>query len=123
MSAVFVTHVRDCAEFLAGDHTHLRELLHPAKANVAVRCSLAYGRIDPGQRSKQHCLTSTEVYYVLAGTGRVWVDDEAAGINAGTVFCVPPGATQWVENQGTIALEFLCLVDPAWRPEDEKVFE
>ena len=56
-------------------------------------------------------------------SGRVWVDDDAAAINAGSVFCVPRGATQWVENEGTVALEFLCLVDPPWRAEDEEVFE
>lgn len=120
---MFVTHVKDCAEFLAGDHTHLRELLHPAKAGVAVRYSLAYGRIDPGQRSKRHRLASAEVYYILAGAGRVWIDDDAAGIETGSVIGVPPGATQWVENHGAVALEFLCLVDPAWRPEDEEVME
>ncbi len=120
---MFVTHVKDCAEFLAGDHTHLRELLHPAKAGVAVRYSLAYGRIDPGQRSKRHRLASAEVYYILAGAGRVWIDDDAAGIETGSVVGVPPGATQWVENNGAVALEFLCLVDPAWRAEDEEVFE
>ena len=123
MTAVFVRHVQDCAEFVAGDHTHLRELLHPAKAGVPVRCSLAYGRIDPGQRSKRHRLASAELYYFLAGTGRIWIDDEAVGIEPGSMVCVPPGAMQWVDNPGAVPLEFLCLVDPAWRPEDEEVFE
>ncbi|MDL1889109.1 cupin domain-containing protein, partial [Nitrospirales bacterium NOB] len=28
---MFHTHLRECPEFLAGDHTRLRELLHPNK--------------------------------------------------------------------------------------------
>lgn len=36
---------------------------------------------------------------------------------------VPPSAEQWVENCGDGTMEFLCLVDPAWKPEDEEVLE
>jgi mannose-6-phosphate isomerase-like protein (cupin superfamily) len=28
---------------------------------------------------------------------------------------------QWLENTGKEEIEFLCIVDPAWRPEDEEV--
>ena len=31
---MFGTHLKHCPEFLAGDHTRLRELLHPAKADL-----------------------------------------------------------------------------------------
>ena len=110
-------------EFLAGDHTRLRELLHPAKQPLALGYSIAHGILAPGARSKRHRLTSSEVYYILAGRGRLTVDDVAVEVEPGSVVYVPPGGTQFLDNVGSTDIEFLCLVDPAWRPEDEDVLE
>jgi mannose-6-phosphate isomerase-like protein (cupin superfamily) len=113
----------ECQEFLAGDHTVLRELLHPARQAVQLGYSLAHGKVAPGRRSKAHALASSEVYYFLAGEGRFTVDDQTRPIEAGALIYVPPGATQWLENTGVTDVEFLCLVDPAWRSEDETILE
>jgi mannose-6-phosphate isomerase-like protein (cupin superfamily) len=113
----------DCPVFLAGDHTMLRELLHPAKQAVKLGYSLAHGTLAPGRRSKRHVLASAEVYYFLAGRGTLTIDGETDAVEAGSVVYVPPGGTQSLENIGTTEVEFLCLVDPAWRMEDESVFE
>jgi mannose-6-phosphate isomerase-like protein (cupin superfamily) len=51
------------------------------------------------------------------------VDDEAAAVHAGHAIYVPPGALQWIENSGATELAFLCIVDPAWREEDEELVE
>ncbi|THJ22891.1 MAG: cupin domain-containing protein [Nitrospira sp. CG24E] len=115
--------VGDRAEFLAGDHTVLRELLHPARQSLALGYSVAHGTLAPGNRSKWHRLTSSEVYYILAGRGHLTVDDSVIAVNPGSVVYVPPGSKQSLENNGPIAIEFLCLVDPAWRLEDEEVLE
>lgn len=115
--------VADRPDFLAGDHTLLCELLHPAKQPLALGYSLAHGTLAPGARSKRHKLTSSEVYYIIAGRGRLTVDGSAVDVEAGSVVYVPPGGTQSLENNGSTAIEFLCLVDPAWRPEDEEVLE
>ena len=112
----------DCDEFIAGDGTHLRELLHPDKEyEFDGRYSLAYATVDRDEKSQPHILTSSEVYYILSGSGIMYVDDEHAEISAGTVIEIPAGACQWVENIGDAALCFLCIVDPAWRAEDEQV--
>ncbi len=113
----------DRLEFLAGDHTVLRELLHPAKQTLTFGYSLAHGTLAPGGRSKWHRLTSSEVYYIIAGRGILTVDDSAVAVEAGATIYVPPGARQSLENNGSTAIEFLCLVDPAWRLEDEEVLE
>lgn len=113
----------ECREFLAGDHTILRELLRPTPGFVDARYSLAQGRLDPGTTSKRHVLVASEVYYFLAGEGRMHVGGESAPVRKGTVVAVPPGAEQWLENRGTGALEFLCLVDPAWTPVCERILE
>lgn len=111
----------DCPEFLAGDHTLLRELLRPVPGAVAARYSLAQGRLAPGTSSKRHVLTASEVYYFLAGEGDIHVGGESARVRKGTVVAVPPGTAQWIRNTGTDALEFLCLVDPAWTPDCERI--
>jgi len=113
----------DRSEFLAGDHTRLREIFHPAKHRLSLGYSLAHGKLSPGCRSKQHVLTSSEVYYFITGTGRLTIDDQVTPVEAGTTVYVPPGERQYLENVGTTDIEFLCLVDPAWRSEDETILE
>ncbi len=117
------THLQRCPEFLAGDHTRLRELLHPAKASLAVGYSLAHGLLDPGTQSLWHRLKSSEVYYFIAGRGVMNIEEESAAVEPGSVVYVPPGAKQSLLNSGTHPMEFLCLVDPAWTAEDEAVDE
>lgn len=118
-----IRHFDDCPEFLAGDHTILRELLRPEPGTVEVRYSLAQGRLAPGASSKRHVLAASEVYYFLAGEGRMHVGRESAAVKRGTVVAVPPEVEQWLVNTGRDALEFLCLVDPAWTPACERILE
>ncbi|MGE3153556.1 MAG: cupin domain-containing protein [Nitrospiraceae bacterium] len=113
----------DCLEFLAGDHTRLRELIHPGKQDLKLGYSLAHGRLAPGKRSKWHRLASSEVYYFLAGRGEFSIDRENQPVCEGSIVYVPPQATQSLSNTGTEDIEFLCLVDPAWKPEDEEICE
>lgn len=113
----------DRPEFLAGDETVLRELLHPAKHSVRLGYSLAHGRLAPGRRSKRHRLAGSEVYYFIAGRGRFTIDDASVSIEEGAVIYVPPGGVQSLENTGPADIEFLCLVDPAWQADDEAVLE
>ncbi len=113
----------ECQEFLAGDHTILRELLHPAKQAVKLGYSLAHGTLAAGRRSKWHVLASSEVYYFLAGEGTFSIEEERCAVTAGSMVYVPPGARQSLENTGSSDVEFLCLVDPAWRMDDESVLE
>ncbi len=120
---MFIARLSECREFLAGDHTILRELLHPAKTSASIGFSLAHGKLNAGTRSKRHRLISSELYYFLAGNGRFWIGKESATVEAGAVVYVPPSGEQWVENTGPAVLEFLCIVDPAWRGEDEEVLD
>lgn len=113
----------DRPEFLDGDHTVLRELLHPSKQLLALGYSLAQGTLAPGARSKWHRLASSEVYYIIAGRGHLTVDDVVVAVEAGSIVYVPPGGKQSLENSGSAAIEFICIVDPAWRPENEEVLE
>lgn len=118
---MFLRDLADCPLFIAGDGTHLREILHPDKAALALRYSLAHAVVLPGEASLPHRLTTSEVYYLLAGSGRMHIDDEQAPVQAGQTVYIPPGARQWIENTGSTDLAFLCIVDPAWQPADEEV--
>lgn len=110
-----------CREILAGDRTVLRELLHPARDPAAVRYSLAHAKLAKGAASRPHRLKTSEVYYFVSGQGRMHVDGEAAMVGPEQALYVPPGAVQHLENTGDDELVFLCIVDPAWRKEDEAV--
>ncbi len=120
---MFKVTLADRPEFLAGDETRLREIFHPAKHQLNLNYSLAHGTLPSGQRSKRHVLASSEVYYFISGRGCFTIDDHVTLIEAGTTIYVPPGGQQFVENTGETDIEFLCLVDPAWRMEDETILE
>jgi len=51
----------------------------------------------------------------------MYVDDESAEVRLGQVVYIPPNSVQYIQNIGNSDLKFLCIVDPAWRPEDEEV--
>lgn len=108
-------------EFASGDEARLRELLNPRSERLALGYSLAHAEVAAGRATKRHRLLTSEVYYVLEGEGRMHIDAESEAIRAGQAVYIPPGAVQWVENTGRGPLRFLCIVDPAWRPEDEEV--
>jgi len=118
---MLIKRLKDCKEITAGDRTRLRELLHPARHAVALRYSLAVAWLALGARSRVHRLKTAEVYYIVRGTGGMHIDEEAAEVTTGDAVYIPPGSVQWLENTGEEEIEFLCIVDPAWRPEDEQV--
>jgi mannose-6-phosphate isomerase-like protein (cupin superfamily) len=112
----------DCPEFVAGDRTLLRELLHPDKQAIALRYSLAHATVPPGQTSTLHALTTSEVYYILSGSGEMQIDQDRQTVTVGDAVYIPPQAKQCIHNPGPDPLVFICIVDPAWRKEDETVF-
>jgi mannose-6-phosphate isomerase-like protein (cupin superfamily) len=118
---VLIKRLKDCREITAGDRTRLRELLHPTRDAADIRYSLTVAWIASGQKSQPHRLKTAEVYYLIRGGGVMHVGDETAEVSAGDAVYIPPGATQWLENSGRDEIEFACIVDPAWRPEDEQV--
>ena len=112
----------DCDEFVAGDNTLLRELLHPDKQAIALRYSLAHATLPVGKTSELHSLTTSEVYYILSGKGEMHIDSEVQIVVPGDAVYIPPNAKQFIYNCGDEPLVFICIVDPAWRKEDETVY-
>jgi mannose-6-phosphate isomerase-like protein (cupin superfamily) len=120
---MFVKKLEDCQEFIAGDGSVLRELLHPAKADLNIRYSLAHAIVPAGQKTKPHKLRTSEVYYILSGSGLMHIGREVSNVKPQCVVYIPPGSVQFIENTGNSELEFLCIVDPAWKQEDELVHD
>jgi mannose-6-phosphate isomerase-like protein (cupin superfamily) len=118
---MFIRDLKDCAEFIAGDNSILREILHPDKADLKLRYSLAHAIVRPGQTTKPHRLKTSEVYYIMEGEGVMHIDGEAGTVRPGSTVYIPPKTTQFIRNSGKTDIVFLCIVDPAWRQEDEEV--
>jgi len=110
----------DREELLAGDETHLRELLHPRLGHTGLPYSLAHAYLPPGARSRPHrLLERTETYVFTEGAGVLVVGGERQPVFAGDVAVVPAGAEQWLENHAPAPLVFFCIVSPTWSPESE----
>jgi mannose-6-phosphate isomerase-like protein (cupin superfamily) len=118
---MFLKRLENCREFTAGDGSILRELLHPEKAGLQIGYSLAYAKVGVGQETFAHRLKSSEVYYITSGEGLMHIDGEGFEVGAESAIYIPPGAKQYIKNTGDCDLEFLCIVEPAWREEDEEV--
>ncbi|MEM1319762.1 MAG: cupin domain-containing protein [Bacteroidota bacterium] len=121
---MYLKSFQDCPAFLAGDHTQIRELLHPNKDTVPLNYSLAHASVGAGEASLPHILKrSSEVYVILQGEGEMHIDGETAPLKTGQLVYIPAGAKQHIVNTGTLELQFLCIVDPPWAELDEEVLE
>lgn len=120
---MYLKHLKDCREFMAGDGSTLRELLHPEKTELQINYSLAHAKVSVGQMTVPHKLKSCEVYYIISGKGMMHIDKQTFEVGPESTVYIPPNSTQYIENTGHSDLIFLCIVDPPWRIEDEEVFE
>lgn len=113
--------LKNTTEFVAGDHTRLREIMHPLHDVVSIGYSLAHARVEVGHASLPHQLKGSETYYILEGKGRMFIDQESFEVEKDDVFLVPSLATQYIQNTGDSDLVFLCIVEPFWQEEEEVV--
>jgi len=120
---MLVKNIDECKSFEAGDKSILREVLHPAKDNAKIRYSIAHAIVKPGKRTVDHSLGATEVYIILEGQGTAHIDSETREVKKGDIVYIPANSVQKIENTGTEDLVFLCVVDPAWSKQMEKVLE
>jgi mannose-6-phosphate isomerase-like protein (cupin superfamily) len=119
--SMFYKKSKDAQEFEAGDNTLLKEIAHPLGDQIPIGYSLAQARLKKGTKSLPHRLKGSELYYVLDGQARLYINDESQEMEKGDLALVPADAEQYIENIGTEDLVFLCIVEPYWRAEDEEV--
>jgi mannose-6-phosphate isomerase-like protein (cupin superfamily) len=53
----------------------------------------------------------------------MYIDAEISAVGPGDAIYIPPNARQYLRNNGSEPIVFICIVDPAWRAEDETVFD
>jgi mannose-6-phosphate isomerase-like protein (cupin superfamily) len=106
---------------VGAEDTQIKQVFHPHNTMLGIRYSIVQCKVDSGKKSKPHKLKSSEVYFITNGEGVLHIDDESCQVKKNQAVYVPPYSTQFIENVGKTSLEFLCIVDPAWRQEDEIV--
>lgn len=120
---MFTKDIKNCEEIVAGDETILKEVLHPLKDGLKIRYSIAHAVVKPGKVTLLHRMKTSEVYYILQGSGLMYIDDETEEVESGQAIYIPPSSKQRISNTGNQDLIFLCIADPAWCKEDEEIIE
>ncbi len=113
----------ELSEIEGFEGTKIRQIFHPHSTLNGIRYSIAHFSLDEGKKSKLHKMKSSEIYYILEGKGTIHVDDEKIQVSKDDAVYIPPMSKQFIENTGKPKLRFLCIVDPAWRREDEELLE
>lgn len=119
---MYVKHLTDCFQIRAGDNSLLREIINPNKEEISTHYSLAWAKVAPHKKTLRHTLTSSEVYYIIRGTGIMHINNEEKIVRENDTIYISQNALQYIENTGETDLEFLCIVDPAWQPAIEHIF-
>lgn len=104
--------------FITKDGSIIRELL--AHRNSCIRNqSLAEARVPPGVRTQSHYHPrSEEIYYILSGQGRMFLEGEVRLVGPGDAIAIPPGQVHSIENVSPEELIFLCCCAPGYEHED-----
>ena len=103
--------------------TKIKQYFHPHNTLNGINYSLAQFTLEPGKKSKLHKIKSSEIYYVLEGSGNLMINNESYFLQKDDSAYVPPNAKQFIENSGKENLKFLCIVEPAWKADDETILE
>lgn len=114
--------ISDIQPFITTDGSLIREIFHPDRHNLPISCSIAHATVKVGESTKPHMLKkSSEIYVILSGQGIMHIIDEKHLLNQGDAVFIPAGSVQYIENAGEEDLNFLCVVDPYWKEEEDEV--
>jgi mannose-6-phosphate isomerase-like protein (cupin superfamily) len=109
--------------FTTLDGSTIRELAGPAWT-AAENQSLAEARVPAGGATIEHFhRQSEEIYYVVAGHGRMRLGEEEADVGAGNCVVIPPGVRHklWAADETELVL--LCCCAPAYSDADTEMTE
>jgi mannose-6-phosphate isomerase-like protein (cupin superfamily) len=110
--------LEDLRAFITADRSSIRELAGPAWT-PARRQSLAEATVQPGQETAEHFHPQTEeLYYFVAGEGRMRLGEEETSVVRGDCVVIPPGTLHKLFNDGTEPLVLLCCCTPAYSDDD-----
>ena len=113
-----VFNLAEVPAFTTKDGSEIRELLSHRNSCI-VNQSLAEARLPVGCRTAPHYHpVCEEIYYLLAGRGRMQVEDDIRPVAPGDAVAIPPGKRHQITNIGDETLRFLCCCAPAYEHED-----
>jgi mannose-6-phosphate isomerase-like protein (cupin superfamily) len=110
----------DMTPFITADGSAIRELAGRLATSGPARCqSLAEASLDPGRETAEHYHPEAEeIYYFVAGEGRMRLDADEAPVQAGDCVVIAPGAPHKLWNTGPERLILLCCCSPAYSNDD-----
>ncbi|HEY8584274.1 MAG TPA: cupin domain-containing protein [Capillimicrobium sp.] len=114
----------DAAEpFVTKDGSTIREVA--GRVSLPARQqSLAEATVPVGGATEEHFHRVTEeLYWFVAGTGRLRVDGDEREVRPGDCAVIPPGARHKLVNTGDQPLVLMCCCAPAYTHEDTVITE
>jgi len=113
-----VRNIDEVEAFTTKDGSEIRELLSHRNSRIRNQ-SLAEARLPTGASTTPHYHRGTEeIYYMLAGTGRMTVDGQHRPVGPGDAIAIAPGQSHQIVNTGNEVLKFLCCCAPAYEHDD-----
>ena len=120
---MIIKKLQDLQIIKGSEGTNICQIFHPHNTLSGIRYSISHCSLEPGKKSKLHKMKTSEVYFILEGKGVLHIDDEAIDVSKDNVIYIPPHSKQFIENTDQTELKLLCIVDPAWRQEDEVILD
>ncbi len=75
--------------------------------------------MPPGGETAEHYHpASEELYYFVAGAGRMRLGEDEADVRPGDCVVIPPGTAHKLWNRGAEPLVLLCCCAPAYSDDD-----
>ena len=108
----------DAVPFITSDGSTIRELLGPATVPAKYQ-SLAEATLPAGRSTERHYhRIAEEIYFIVAGAGRMDLDGDVADVAVGDAILIPPGAWHQITALGDADLRLLCCCAPPYSHDD-----
>ena len=118
LRSVEVTRLSELEPFVTKDGSTIRELAGPAWTAVRNQ-SLAEASVPAGAETDEHYhVEAEELYYFVAGAGRMRLGEDEQDVAAGDCVVIPPGVRHKLWNPGGENLVLLCCCAPAYHHDD-----
>jgi len=118
-----VINLKDCEQFITKDGSSIREIMAPRNSMIEKQ-SLAEAVVPVGCVTHEHYhATSEEIYYILSGSGEMWVAGETFQVRGGDAVALLPGTRHKIRNIGDDKLVFLCICVPPYEHHDTVITE
>jgi len=116
---MIIKNQKNSTKITGNEGTIIYDLLNPQHVENGIRYSLAYVTLPHRKSTLPHIMKTSEVYYILEGEGVLYINNEFDHVKVGDTIFVLPGSKQYIENVGSGDLKFLCIVEPAWKKDNE----